>query len=55
MPDNLNEVLHRLHSLPASLVKKSMLQDYDQQLNHMLVQGYAEEIPGDSTKHLTKL
>ena len=47
MPDNLNVALHRLQSLRASLGKKSMLQDYDQQINHMVAQGYAEHISGD--------
>ena len=46
MPDNLNVALHRLQGLRASLGKKFMLQDYDQQINHMVAQGYEEKIAG---------
>ena len=31
-----------------------MLQDYDQQINHMVAQGYAEEISGDYNEHPKK-
>ena len=54
MSDNLNVALHRLQNLRASLGKKSMLQDYDQQINHMVAQGYAEHISGDYNEHPKK-
>ena len=31
-----------------------MLQDYDQQINHMVAQGYAEQISGDYNEHPKK-
>ena len=54
MPDNLNVALHRLQSLRASIGKKSMLQDYDQQINYMVAQGYGELISVDYNEHPNK-
>ena len=44
MPDNLNAARSRLDRLYASLTKRSMVEQYDEQIRNMVAQGYAEQI-----------